>query len=72
MQPSKADDVRGTVLDPLTLTAEQNDRLHGLKCARCGTVGRLRLAGYAYTTSGNGGRLGWPLRLCPECPGTGA
>lgn len=71
--PAKTADVRGIVLDPLSVTAEQDARLHGQKCGRCGSTSELREAGYAYTASGTaGGRLGWPIRLCTNCPGTGA
>lgn len=68
-----AADVRATVLDPLQVTAEQDARLHGRACARCGSTFALRPGGYAYTSSGTkGGRLGWAVKLCADCPGTGA
>lgn len=72
-QVSATTDVRVGLLDPLALTADQAARLHGQRCARCGSAANLRPGGYAYTSSGNdGGRLGWAVKLCSDCPGTGA
>lgn len=66
--PPASGDVRGAVLNPLSITAEQRARLRGQKCARCGAPGGLRPGGYAYTTSEGAGRLGWPVRVCSSCP----
>lgn len=42
-------------------------RLHGQACIECGaTAGPLVAAGYVYTRSCNGGRLGWAVVACPE------
>ncbi|MEU9535824.1 hypothetical protein AB0D00_26390 [Streptomyces sp. NPDC048213] len=59
-------DVRTTVLDPLTVTDEQDERLHGLRCARCGATGPLRAGGHAYTSSEGFGRLGWAVKVCAD------
>ncbi|OIV35510.1 hypothetical protein BIV57_21170 [Mangrovactinospora gilvigrisea] len=47
------------------LDAEALRRLHGEACIRCGEVAGLRPAGYAYTTTGDGTRYGWPVFTCP-------
>lgn len=61
---SSTKDVRVGDLDPIRLTPEQDARLHGHKCARCGASGPLRPGGHAYTTSEGAGRLGWPVNVC--------
>lgn len=68
-----AEDVRAAVLDFLRLTQEQQRRLHGHACARCGRRDGLRPGGMAYVRSGpdGSGRLGYPVRVCPDHARTG-
>ncbi|MFD8146127.1 hypothetical protein [Streptomyces sp. NPDC059708] len=61
-------DVRGKVLALAATTASETARLRGEECARCGSRHGLRSGGYAYTSSPTAGRLGWPVRVCPNCP----
>ncbi len=42
-------DVRARVLDLLRMTPEQDRRLSGRACARCGATEGLHEGGYAYT-----------------------
>ncbi|MFI6341213.1 hypothetical protein [Streptomyces sp. NPDC050535] len=60
-----AADVRARVLDLVRLTPEQGQQLNGRRCARSSrTDDQLRPGGFAYTT-GTGGHLAWPVRVCP-------
>lgn len=44
-----------------------SEQLHGRACVRCGsTMAGLLDAGHVYTPSGDGGRLGWPVKACPH------
>ncbi|GAA3663652.1 hypothetical protein GCM10022420_048210 [Streptomyces iranensis] len=63
-------DVRAKVLDLLHITPEQDRRLSGQACARCGATDGLHQGGFAYTASGpdGQGRLGWPVKVCQDCP----
>lgn len=65
-------DIRGGVLDSLSLTHSDNAALHGLACARCRGTAGLRPGGFAYTLCREGGCLGWPVRVCGACPAWGA
>jgi hypothetical protein len=61
-------DLRSEVHDPLALTEEATRRLRGEGCVCCGSTVDLRDAGHAYTRSGERGRLGWKVKVCPGCP----
>lgn len=64
-------DLRSQTFDPLVLSAEATRRLNGKACVCCGATTGLRDAGHAYTQSGSqGGRLGWAVRACGDCPAT--
>jgi hypothetical protein len=63
-----AADIRVGVRDPLLLSPEEWRRISGLACASCGSCARLRPGGHAYTLTGDGGRLGWAVRVCAQCP----
>ncbi|KMS74187.1 hypothetical protein ACM01_14785 [Streptomyces viridochromogenes] len=67
------EDVRAEVLDPLRMTQEQKRRLDGAACARCGRQDGLRPGGMARVLSGpdGTGRLGYPVRVCPDHVHTG-
>ncbi|MGW3091672.1 hypothetical protein [Streptomyces sp. NPDC001108] len=68
--PPSATDVRTTDLDPLGgLTADQQARLSGLRCAACGSSEILRDGGHAYTLM-RGSRLGHAVKVCASCPQT--
>ncbi|MEY9848731.1 hypothetical protein ABH940_005835 [Streptacidiphilus sp. BW17] len=46
----------------IELTSAQ---LHGRACVVCGSErDSLTAAGHAYTCTGDGGRLGWPVKAC--------
>ncbi|MFC8670014.1 hypothetical protein [Streptomyces sp. NPDC057199] len=66
-----AADVRAALLDPLRMTSEQTSQLQGEACARCGRMDGLSPGGYAYTSSGKGGRLAHPVRVCRDHRSTG-
>jgi len=59
-------DIRDVVLDPVVMTEQQNRQIHGLMCVRCTRADGLSPAGFAYTASGGGGRLVFPVAICPE------
>lgn len=68
-----AADIRAGVLDPLQVTPEQTGQLHGASCARCPRTDGLSPGGMAYVASGpeGKGRLGYPVRVCPDHKDTG-
>ncbi|WP_406494841.1 hypothetical protein OG936_13575 [Streptomyces sp. NBC_00846] len=68
MAPQPPTDLRTEVLDLLSLTPEARLCLAGLACARCGSTEALRPGGHAYTRSPGGGRLGWAVQVCMNCP----
>lgn len=42
-------------------------QLHGHACMVCGSeLDGLMDAGHAYTKTADGGRLGWPVKACPQ------
>lgn len=44
-----------------------SEQLHGHACVQCGcTLDGLMDAGYVFTTAKDGGRLGWPVKACPQ------
>lgn len=61
-------DVRTGALDPLAITQQQGTQLRGEACARCPRRDNLSPGGFAYMTSGpdGTGRLGYPVRVCPD------
>ncbi|MFR9676897.1 hypothetical protein [Streptomyces sp. TR02-1] len=62
-------DIRAATIDLAAgTTADLRRRLRGQACAACGQTGPLRPGGHAYTLGRDGGRLGWPVRVCPTCP----
>lgn len=65
-------DIRDQVLDSANMRPAHADALHGLACARCGSTTGLRPGGYSYTRCREGGQLGWPVRVCGDCPAWGA
>ncbi|GGV89878.1 hypothetical protein GCM10015535_44750 [Streptomyces gelaticus] len=68
MAPDTPTDLRTEVHDLIALTPETRLRLAGLACARCGSTESLRPGGHAYTHSPDGGRLGWTVKVCANCP----
>ncbi len=68
-----SEDIRATVLDPVSITREQYRRLTGHACARCGGTDDLRPGGMARTRSGpeGAGRLAWPVAVCRHHATTG-
>jgi hypothetical protein len=64
-------DVRAVDLDGRSLTPEQQTRLRGSACARCGSRTGLRPGGWAYALM-RGGRYGYQVRVCGSCPTWGA
>lgn len=66
--PTGSEDVRAQVHDLASLTPETRLRLAGLACARCGSTETLWPGGHAYTHSPDGGRLGWAVKVCANCP----
>jgi hypothetical protein len=66
--PTGSEDVRAQIHDLASLTPEIRLRLAGLACARCGSTEALRPGGHAYTNSPGGGRLGWAVKVCANCP----
>lgn len=65
-------DIRAAVLDPLRMTAQQTRQIHGECCARCPRTDGLSPGGMAYMASGtDGGRLGFPVSVCPDHRDTG-
>lgn len=59
-----AADIRAQVHDPLRMTPDESQRLHGKACARCSSGKGLRDSGLAYTASGASG--GKPPRMTCE------
>lgn len=44
-----------------------SDQLHGRACVVCGsTLDGLMNAGHVRTSARDGGRLGWPVKACPQ------
>jgi hypothetical protein len=55
---------------PVEITSEQ---LHGRACVDCGSMlDGLMAAGHVYTPGAEGGRLGWPVKACPQHTGEAA
>lgn len=51
----------------LPITSAMMARLNGSACAVCGATAGLRDGRHhVYTTDGDGGLYGWPVRVCPE------
>ncbi|MGY3340991.1 hypothetical protein ACVW0K_007184 [Streptomyces filamentosus] len=61
-------DIRASDVDLHALSPTQRDQLHGRTCARCGAPSPHRPAGYAVAAGADGGRLGWPVKVCAHCP----
>ncbi|WP_152627207.1 hypothetical protein [Streptacidiphilus melanogenes] len=56
----------GSALE-VTISSQQ---LHGRACVRCEShLDGLVSAGHVHTPNGDGGRLGWPVKACPEHAG---
>lgn len=50
-----------------------SEQLHGRSCIVCASpLDGLVDAGHAYTPSGDGGRLGWPVKACVRHTGEAA
>ncbi|MGW9439593.1 hypothetical protein [Streptomyces sp. NPDC055607] len=68
MRAHAQQDIRAGDVDLSSISADQRERLHGRRCARCGATSPTRPAGYAYSVTRDGGRLGWPVKVCANCP----
>ena len=68
MRAHSRQDIRAGDVDLRSMSPDQRERLHGLRCARCGAESPHRPGGYAYGVTRDGGRLGWPVKVCANCP----
>ncbi|MFF9147534.1 hypothetical protein ACF1BN_22035 [Streptomyces sp. NPDC014861] len=71
MRAHSQQDIRAADVDLRVISHAERDRLHGRACARCGAPSPHRPAGYAFAVGRDGGRLGWPVRVCSNCPTSG-